>query len=82
MQDFPGPGLYAGLNLGSASRPHTLLVLVGGVGFFSCFFRFLQFSLSDCSRSVVLSLLASLLLLSRLSMDLTQDSKVISGTCF
>ena len=32
-----------------ANLPHTLLIFVGGVGIFSRFFRFLQFSLSDCS---------------------------------
>ena len=32
-----------------ANLPHTLLIFVGGVGIFCRFFRFLQFSLSDCS---------------------------------
>ena len=32
-----------------AILPHTLLIFIGGVGIFYCFFRLLQFSLSDCS---------------------------------
>ena len=38
-------------------RNHPILFLVRGVGILGYYFLFLQFSLSNCSRSVVLSFL-------------------------